>query len=578
MKALGAVGNAMAGMEVSRRRRLDLCLLGVGALVVAGAAMLGARIADGERVTSLWVGGELSGDGAARVVEVIDYDFGSERRHGIFRDVPGLLRDEPVTAVSATAPAAVDLGDVAGQARIRLGDPARTITGRHRYQIRYALADPTRTGKLAWDVVGTAWEVPLGDVEIQLVAPFELEGVRCVHGTAGAQRPCEVDRPAPGRLAARVDHLDAGEGVTLFADRGARLGDSPRLPAPPSGIVADATSGVLPPALLALAAALLAAGATSPLVRKAGRERVPEGQPGGGTRLDAADLAARAGVEAAPPPELTPAQGGVLSAEGVRNEHKVAWLLSAAADGYVELQGDDEGVTLVRGTRQGPAAAALDLAFAGRASLTLGSYDASFAAAWQAIGEELEGWERACGLWDPVADRRRWVVRVLGGVAALAGLGIAGGGAALANRLHPAWLALVVAGALVAGAGLAALVRGWELRMRTPEGSALWLRVESFRRFLAASQAGAVDRAAGEGLVSAYTAWAVALGEIDHWSRAVAGSAIAPSYPTDWNRAALAPALHHAASASSVEPSSSGGGGGGGGVGGGSGGGGGGSW
>jgi hypothetical protein len=43
MKALGAVGNAMAGMGVSRRRRLDLCLLGVGALVVAGAAAAAGR-------------------------------------------------------------------------------------------------------------------------------------------------------------------------------------------------------------------------------------------------------------------------------------------------------------------------------------------------------------------------------------------------------------------------------------------------------------------------------------------------------------------------------------------------------
>jgi hypothetical protein len=53
MKALGAVGNAMAGMGVSRRRRLDLCLLGVGALVVEGAAAAGRgdpRSADGSSV------------------------------------------------------------------------------------------------------------------------------------------------------------------------------------------------------------------------------------------------------------------------------------------------------------------------------------------------------------------------------------------------------------------------------------------------------------------------------------------------------------------------------------------------
>ena len=43
--------------------------------------------------------------------------------------------------------------------------------------------------------------------------------------------------------------------------------------------------------------------------------------------VDAAGLAT---VEFAPPPELTPAQGGVLLAEAVRHEHKVAWLALVA--------------------------------------------------------------------------------------------------------------------------------------------------------------------------------------------------------------------------------------------------------
>jgi uncharacterized membrane protein YgcG len=46
---------------------------------------------------------------------------------------------------------------------------------------------------------------------------------------------------------------------------------------------------------------------------------------------------------------------------------------------------------------------------------------------------------------------------------------------------------------LAAGAGGAAAIRAWELRVRTPAGSGLWLRTESFRRFLAASSVGAID-------------------------------------------------------------------------------------
>jgi uncharacterized membrane protein len=73
-----------------------------------------------------------------------------------------------------------------------------------------------------------------------------------------------------------------------------------------------------------------------------------------------------------------------------------------------------------------------------------------------------------------------------------------------------------------------------------------------------------------------YTAWAVALGEVDRWSRAVAAATNLPDRSA-LTYAYLAPALLSGTSSASTAPSSSGGGGGGG-VGGGGGGGGGGSW
>jgi len=148
--------------------------------------------------------------------------------------------------------------------------------------------------------------------------------------------------------------------------------------------------------------------------------------------------------------------------------------------------------------------------------------------------------------------------------------------------LHGAgWLVGVAIGAFVAGAGLAGAIRAWELRVRTPKGSGLWLRVESFRRFLAASEAYHVEQAAARGVLREYTAWAVAVGEVDHWRHAMEaatnvpqadiGSALALAY--------IVPSLAAGTASASTAPSSSGGGGGfSGGVGGGGGGGGGGSW
>jgi hypothetical protein len=270
----------------------------------------------------------------------------------------------------------------------------------------------------------------------------------------------------------------------------------------------------------------------------------------------------------------------VLLAEAVRPEHKVAWLIGAAVDGYLDLESGDGQVTLVRlPRRDGPATYLLDSAFAGRDRLTLGTYDEGFADAWRSLGRELGAWERASGLWDPAGDRRRARARVLGVVAGVAGLLLTAQSAVWAAGSGPGWLALVAVGGLLAGAGAAAALRAWELRVRTPAGSGLWLRTESFRRFLAGSEAHHAEEAARRGHLREYTAWAVAVGELDRWSRAVAGSSTARADPAAARYPLLAPALVSGTSGSSARPSSSGSGaGGGGGVGGGAGGGGGGSW
>jgi uncharacterized membrane protein YgcG len=578
-------------MRTGTRRRIDMVVLAVAVLLVGGVAAIGAAAGDDERITAMWAGAQVGAGGDARIVEAIDWDFGTTARRGIFRDVPGLRPDAPVSVSSATAPDDVQVSGSSQQTRIRIGDPDRTIRGRHRYVVGYPLDGVAPGGRLAWDAVGTSWPVSVTDVEVHVVAPSQLQDVRCVQGAVGSDTPCGVTQPVPGHLVARVDALMPNEGVTLYANAGRRLAAAPALPAPPSGAPDDPGTGVLLPGLLATLVALAGAAATSRLVRLAGRERVAAGGPAdaawggrrGEIRIDADKLASLATIEFVPPAELTPAQGGVVLAEGVRDEHKVAWLIGAAIDGYVDLERSNRStVTLLRLPRRDgtTASTTLDMAFAGRERLLLGVYDQHFASAWNAVGAELKAWQRSSGLWDPAGGQRRILALVLGGVLALAGLVAAAAAAAAANRWGAAWLLLVAFGALLAGAGVAAAVRSWELRVRTAYGSGLWLRVESFRRFLAASEAHHADEAAKRGVLREYTAWAVAVGEIDRWSRVVAASAAARD-PAAVQYTYIAPALYTAASESSTQPSSSNGGGGGGGggsVGGGAGGGGGGSW
>jgi hypothetical protein len=603
-------------MRTTSRRRLDTALVAGGSLVIGAVALVGAVAGDTERIERLWTAAELADDGSAQVTEVIDYDFGSlNERHGIFRYVWDLSPQAPITVDSPDAPDAIQVTPEAREGRegamIRVGDPDVTVSGRHRYRLEYPLPGVVRGTTLDWEAVGVGWEVGIEGAEIHVIAPFELRETTCSVGVTGSRGGCDVTEVAPGHLVATVTGLDAGEGVSIEARTGSDLASPPAAPDPPATPPADPGTGLAPPAGTAAAAALLGAASVGWLLRRAGRERVGVGGPADAawagpdastswTRVDQKELEAMATTEFAPPAELDPPHGGIVLTEEVRPEHKVAWLIQMAIDGTVDIGGngvDGMGMTgagapwmpsgdnlrLVRTGHGTPdAAAILDTAFAGRDEVELGSYDSNFARAWRRLQGQLLAWRDTSGMWDPAGGARKTTARVLGIIGAVVGaLGAAGGGA-LANQRGPAWLVLAAVGGAVAGGGLAAALRAWELRVRTPAGSAAWLRVESFRRFLAESEAYHAEEAAKRGVLREYTAWAVAVGEIDRWQRAVSAASIAPE-TAGLAYVYMAPLLLSSTTSAATAPSSSGGGGfgggfGGGGVGGGAGGGGGGSW
>jgi hypothetical protein len=571
-------------------------LLTAGGVLVGGVAAAGAFFGNTEHIASMWVGADVAHDGSAAIREVIDYDFGATfDKHGIFRDVPGLDPGAAIVVSSPDAPDGLAIFQTPPDSpsypatRLRIGNPDDTVSGERRYLIAYPLDDIAPGGALAWDAVGAGWDVPIEQAEIQVAAPWELTDVRCVQGGTGSTTACEISQPEPGRLVVEASSLDAHQGITVYAAAGAPLEAAPSLTPPAVAPESDEGASVPLTALVGAGAALLGAGPASRAVRRRGRERVgiggaadaAFGAGGAGERLvDADELASLATVEFAPPPEITPPQGGVVLREAVRQEHKVAWLIDEAIDGSIELVDQGPGkVSLRRGKGLGDpqAAPVLDQMFDGRQQLDLGTYDKPFAAGWSIVGSQLQHWADTSGLWDPKGDRRRVIVRVLGVLATVVGLLITGVGAALAANTSAWWLIAVAIGAVIAGVGLAGAVRGWELRVRTPEGAGLWLRVESFRKFLAQSEGYHAEQAAARGVLREYTAWAVAVGEVDRWTRAV-NSAVNIPDRSALTYVYLAPILYSATSSSSTAPSSSGGGGGGGGVGGGGGGGGGGSW
>lgn len=577
-------------MPYKTRRRIDLVVSVLLLTVIGAVAAIAAVAGDRERIDGYWAGARVDGDRLAQVTEVLDYDFGSKDRHGIYRDVPGLRVDQHISVASPTAPDEFVVVRKGRERRIRIGSEARTIEGRHRYEIRYSVDVGFDDGVISWNAVGSNWRVPVRNVELHLVAKSSLRDLRASKGEYGSWDACRIDEVAPGHAVVRLDALAPHEGVTISARRGERLATMPTLEAQPAGAATDPGTGLLAPFLTAIVASLLVAALVTVLLRRSGREMVWAGGNVDAAfgpdaprdhqvlRVDYDELAAMAATEFVPPRRLSAWQGGVLLAERTTKDHKVAWLLERAMQGEVQIEGSGSDVSL----RQDPDAPCTDESlraiFGGRDVVDLGSYDRQFASAWSELGARLDRWHGESGLWDAQADLRRRRVFRVAWLVLLVGLVVLVASSILASQQGYPWLVPLAVGAGLAGGAVTGLLRAWELRVRTPEGSGLWIRVESFRRFIAKSDARHVEKAAEMGRLLDYTAWAVALGEVEHWSRAVRDAGVSEVEPQALYLSSIAPTLGRATNAASTAPSSSGSGGGVGSVGGGGGGGGGGSW
>ena len=569
-------------------------------LVVFGGVAAGVQaLANTERVTSMWVGAEIRADGSARITEVIDYDFGhSGDTHGIYRDVPGSPFEDAdnlhVTMDGHKVPYENTYGDYyqdeKGERtladRLKVGDPGRTVGGVHRYRIQYVLPDVVKGRKLAWDAVGTGWKVDRANVEVHVVDAYGFTDLRCEHGSWDHGKPCTAEQGEPGHLVVKLGKLSGNEGLTLYATAAKSKAVTPAaLPTAPTG---KAVGTSLPQPLynsgLFLALALACVALTLGVLRFLGRDRVLE-DSGRVRRVEVERLARSVTPSSTPPEGLTPAQGGVLRVEAVMDQHKVAWLLDAAADGHLTIEGDDQHPVLKRHGRpvNREIRDVLDRMFAGGTSLALGWRNPSFRAGWEDLSWKLGIWRKASDLWDTTLTERlaRWGRAQLA-VLLLAFVLVVTGGVLNGHRIA-AGLPVLLAGAVAAGVGLAVVARGWELDRRTPHGTARWLEVEAFRRYLADPSACPDDLPVGPE-ADRYAAWAVALGVESAWEQAIGASTSAPRagrpFSLDLGDVLLAAVVVSAGSQSSGSGGGGSGGGGssGGGVGGGAGGGGGGSW
>ncbi|HEU5419300.1 MAG TPA: DUF2207 domain-containing protein [Streptosporangiaceae bacterium] len=350
---LGLIPMAQAAQASSTSR--------AGGAARAGAATRASgadRDGGGERVTSYQISVTIRPDDVTHVREVIGYDFGASRRHGIYRYIPdrqpagdGHVREYPVSHVTVSSPdgtpsqTLVTPGDA--NVMVRIGDPARTVTGQHTYVISYDIARAITTTagheRLRLNLVGTGWTVPIAHVAATVSAPGAVTSAACYAGATGSRNDCESSA-ASGRQARFTQAVLApGQGMTVTVALPA--GSVRALPP-----LLVSTGGRLqrfgPLAGLVLAIVVVALLFTWPLLlaaalrRRAAAVTLPPGF--------AVDV--RPGDGLGPARVLRPAEAGAVLSRGARPRHIAATVVDLAIRGYLRIEdvsraGDAAGLT-----------------------------------------------------------------------------------------------------------------------------------------------------------------------------------------------------------------------------------------
>jgi len=524
----------------------------------------------GERVVSYEVEITIADSGALQVREVIDYDFGAAERHGIFRDLVLRLgydsthdRVYRLSGVSVTAaagtPAEFVVESVNRGERIRIGDPDRTISGRHVYEVSYridgALNGFERHDELYWNAIGPGWSVPVERAAVRLHAPGPVGQVACFAGAVGSTLPCSRAVTSGTTATFGPDRLDAGAVFTVVAGLPKGVVPEPRPILDERWSVDRAFART--PATVGGATAILVGGGVliGRLLWRRGRDRRWVGSFVDATfgnvdgRHEPVPVTGDHPVpmQLEPPDGLRPGQVGTLVDERANPVDVSATIVDLAVRGWLRIEeipkegwfgkADWRLVRLRDAAERSPSARhpillpyegkLLDGLFQGRTDgvVELSDLRTAFATRMRGVQGELydDGVERGWFPTRPDRVRLRWLVA--GGALAVAG--------AAATALAAATTKLALVPLVVVPLGLALAVASRWMPHRTAAGTAVMRRTLGFRRFITESEKDRAQFAERAHLFTEYLPYAIVFGATEKWANAFEGLALPPP-DTGW--------------------------------------------
>jgi len=177
-------------------------------------------------------------DAVVEVTETITYDFEGQNRRGIFRT---LEKKHPQPSTEWYKNWYVDvevlsvnkgglsekfvISDSNKDLEIKIGDPNKTITGPHEYEITYLLTGAISYGdagaEFYWNVTGNDWPVAIGNVKATVRSAVDniITGSNaCYEGRHGSTDPCGNIEKFSNQVTFTASNLRSGEGLTIATE------------------------------------------------------------------------------------------------------------------------------------------------------------------------------------------------------------------------------------------------------------------------------------------------------------------------------------------------------------------------
>ncbi|MEU4194145.1 DUF2207 domain-containing protein [Kribbella sp. NPDC026611] len=536
----------------------------VVALALAGFAVP-ASAALGDRVQSLAIDYTVGPDGVLHVSETIQYRFGDDDAHGIFRDlvvrepfVDDSSKDQRYDVsnlrVSASNGASGKFSTTTTSAnhrrnqtlRLKIGSsgkrvPSEVVTYKLSYDVRGALRHFADHSELYWDATGDRWEAPIDQVTISVTVPQGVQKVACFVGPAGSTARCDRAVLSAGKGVFTEDSIVVqGDGLTIVAGikAGAVSNDTPILAPAPNFL--ERYGVTIPGAVVSLLLTVGAIVGGKLLLRRQRDQRYADTPPGTVPPSGVAVLdrlrSSQLPVAFTPPADVTPAEGGVLVDSKADSTEIAATLIDLAVRGAIRIESEDGVRTAVlvdaglarapheemllkrlfpkldRVKLVAPAVGDTRMANAGN---SMGD------ALWQQVEER--GWylrmprkpqlvESAGYGWVPFGCGL--FVAVIAGLVSLVVYCIKTGA--------PSWLGPALAVAVpvlaVVNASIDLGLRG-RRGTRSALGRAVTDQVLGFKKYLETAEADQLRFQDGEDIFSKYLPWAIVFGLADRWQQ-----------------------------------------------------------